>query len=203
MRFLSSSRHVAVLAAALLVGADAWAAETAAPPARADFQDAETGLAFSAPPPLVVGGQRDHRGHDFVIEVDTSDSSLPRAGTSKSLCAVGVKTQPEEVQALSQEALSSPEMVAETLESMRTTLGFMGSVVDIRPVDFGGGARGVAAVTTPHLGPDHANVRQFIAIAETPAYRISLSCATTAAAIDRARPLFDALVGTLRIEGSR
>lgn len=179
------------------------AAEPAASPAQRDFHDAETGLSFSAPPPLVIGGRRDHRGHDFVVEVDSADPALPRAGTSKSLCGVGVKTQPEEVQALKQETLSSPEMVEETLESMRTTLGFMGSVVAIQPVDFGGGARGVAAVTTPHVGPDHANVRQYIAIAETPAYRISLSCATTAAAIDKARPLFDALVVTLRIEGSR
>lgn len=180
-----------------------FAAENPAPPARPDFRDEETGFAFTAPSPLVIGKRRGHRGHDFVVEVHSADPALPRAGTSKSLCGAALKTQPEEVRALDQATLSSQEIVDETLESMRTTLGFMGSVVAIAPIDFGGSVRGVAAVTTPHIGPDHANVRQYIAIAETPAYRISLSCATTAAAIDRALPLFEALVGTLRIEPAR
>jgi TonB family protein len=167
-------------------------------PRTQSFHDAETGLAFTVPPPLVLGKRRGHPGHDFVIEVDSTE--LPRAGTSKSLCGVGLKTQPDEVQALDQATLSSPDMVDETLESMRLTLGMMGRVDAIVPIAFGGGVRGVAAVTTPRLGPDHDKVRQYIAIAETPAYRISLSCATTAAAIDRARPLFEALLGSMRIE---
>jgi hypothetical protein len=187
------------MAAALFAScAQAGEAGAGASPASVQFHDAETGLAFTAPPSLVIGKRRGHPGHDFVIEVDSAD--LPRAGTSKSLCGVGLKTQPDEVQALDQTALSSPEMVDETLESMRLTLGMMGRVDAIAPVDFGGGVRGVAAVTTPRFGPDHDNVRQYIAIAETPAYRISLSCATTAAAIDTARPLFEALIGSLRIE---
>ncbi|BCP51655.1 hypothetical protein K32_02720 [Kaistia sp. 32K] len=202
MRFSGLSRRVVLLAAvAVVVGTDAMAAETPAPPVRRDFHDAETGLAFTVPPALVLGERRGHPGHDFVVNVDSPD--LPRAGTSKSLCGVGVKTQPEEVQAFDQATLTSPEMIEETMESMRTTLGFMGRIEAIDPVDFGAGVRGVATIVIPHLGPDHANVRQYIAIAETPAYRISLSCATTAAAIDKARPLFDALVGTLRIENAR
>lgn len=179
------------------------AAEIPAPPVNRDFHDEATGLAFTAPSPLVIGKRRGHRGHDFVIEIDSADPSLPRAGTSKSLCGAALKTQPDEVQALDQAALNDPEMIERQIESVRSTLTLMGRVDSIEPLDFGNGVRGVAAIAVPHFGPDHANVRQFIAIAETPAYRISLSCATTAAALDKARPLFEALVGSLRIETAR
>ena len=192
--------------AMLVVGlntAVSLAAENPAPPARSDFRDEETGFAFTAPSPLVIGKRRGHRGHDFVVEVHSADPALPRAGTSKSLCGAALKTQPEEVRALDQAALNNPEMLERQVESVRSTLMLMGRVDAIEPLDFGNGVRGVAAIAVPHFGPDHANVRQFIAIAETPAYRISLSCATTAAAIDRALPLFEALVGTLRIEPAR
>ncbi|WP_029074369.1 hypothetical protein [Kaistia adipata] len=192
-------RGAAVVATALLAsGAQAGEAGAGSAPASADFRDAETGLAFTVPPSLVLGKRRGHRGHDFVVQVDST--MLPRAGTSKSLCGVGLKRQPDEVQALDQATLSSSDMVEETLESMRLTLGMLGRVDAIGAVDFGGGLRGVAAVTTPSFGPDHDGIRQYIAIAETPAYRISLSCATTAAALDEARPLFEALLGSLRIE---
>jgi len=179
------------------------AAETSATPARMDFRDPETGLAFTAPSPLVIGKRRGHRGHDFVIEIHSDDPALPRAGTSKSLCGAALKTQPEEVRALDQAALNDPEMLQGQVESVRSTLALMGRVGSIEPLDFGNGVRGVAAVLTPHFGPDHANVRQYIALAETPAYRISLSCATTAPALDRARPLFEALIRTLRIDAER
>lgn len=179
------------------------AAETSAPPVRPDYYDTATGLAFDAPPPLVIGKRRGHPGHDFIIEIQSADPSLPRAGTSKSLCGVGLKTQPDEVQGLDQAALNDPEMIERQLQSVRATLTLMGGVDSIERLAFGKGVEGVVAITTPHFGPDHANVRQWIAIAETPAYRISLSCATTAAALGKARPLFEALAGSLRIEAAR
>ena len=176
------------------------AAKIPAPPVNRDFHDEATGLAFTAPSPLVIGKRRGHRGHDFVIEIDSADPSFPRAGTSKSLCGVGLKTQPDEVQALDQASLIAPEMIERQMQSMRSSLGLLGHVDFVEAVAFGGGLRGVAVVTTPRFGPGHAHVRQYIAIAETPAYRISLSCATTGTAIDKALPLFEALVGSLRIE---
>ncbi|WEK51751.1 MAG: hypothetical protein P0Y66_07175 [Candidatus Kaistia colombiensis] len=199
---------VAILSAAALailpgvVGRGA-AAEVPARPIRTNFRDDATGLAFSAPASLVIGKRRGHRGHDFIIEVDSVDPELPRAGTSKSLCGVGLKTQPDDVRALDPAALNAPEMIEQQVAAVRLTLGMMGRVNAVAPMGFGNGVRGVAAIVMPQFGPDHAKVRQFIAIAETPAYRISLSCATTAAAIDKARPLFEALVGSLRIETAR
>jgi hypothetical protein len=196
-------RVTAILAIGLHTAVSLAAVESPPPPAQLDFRDAETGFAFTAPSPLVIGKRRGHRGHDFVVEIHSADTSLPRAGTSKSLCGAALKTQPEEVRALDQTTLNDPEMLERQVESVRSSLTLMGRVDSVEPLDFGHGVRGVAAIAIPHFGPDHANVRQYIAIAETPAYRISLSCATTAAAIGKALPLFEALVGSLRIETTR
>ena len=203
---LRARRCGVVLTALLAVGIGAVAtagaaAKIPAPPVNRDFHDEATGLAFTAPSPLVIGKRRGHHGHDFVIDVDSQ--KIPRAGTSKNLCGVGLKTQPDEVQALDQASLIAPEMIDRQMQSMRSSLGLLGHIDFVEPVAFGGGLRGVAALTTPRFGRGHAHVRQYVAIAETPAYRISLSCATTATAIDRALPLFEALVGTLRIEPVR
>jgi hypothetical protein len=180
--------------------APAWA-DSGAPAWQRAFHDYSTGLVFEVPAPLVIGKRRGHARHDLVIEIDSAD--LPKAGSSASLCAVALKEQSEDVRALDQAALNTPEMLEQLTQSMRLTLKLLGRVETIRPLGFGNGVPGAAAVITPTLGPDHENVRQYIAIADTPTYRISLSCATTAAAIGRASPLFEALAGSIRIEAAR
>jgi hypothetical protein len=195
------SLAVVLAAVAAVTVASAGAAESGAPSWQRAFHDYSTGLVFEVPAPLVIGKRRGHARHDLVIDIDSAD--LPKAGSSASLCAVALKEQPEDIRALDQAALNTPEMLEQLTQSMRLTLKLLGRVETIRPLGFGNGVPGAAAVITPTLGPDHENVRQYIAIADTPTYRISLSCATTAAAIGRASPLFEALAGSIRIEAAR
>lgn len=198
-----SAVSLAAVLAAVTTGtvASAGAAETGAPSWQRAFHDYSTGLVFEVPAPLVIGKRRGHARHDLIIDIDSAD--LPKAGTSASLCSVALKEQPEDVRALDQAALNTPEALEHLKQSMRLTVKLLGRIETIEPLSFGNGVHGAVAVITPTLGPDHENVRQYIAIADTPTYRISLSCATTAAALGKARPLFDALVGSLRIVTDR
>lgn len=199
---LRDARLSAVLLLAALVATGNPVLAAGEEPAwRRVFQDPSTGLAFEVPPTFVIGKRRSHARHDLVVDIDSD--SLPRAGTSGSLCSVALKEQPEEVRSLDPAVLNAPEAIEQLTQSMRSAMSLLGDVESIGPVAFGKGGEGVAAIVRPRIGPDHDKIRQYIAMADTPTYRITLSCATTAPAIGKARPLFDALVGSVRIDAAR
>lgn len=174
-------------------------------PARSDadgqrqFSDAATGLLFSVPAPLEIGGQHTRPSMPLIVDVTNPEPSPRYAGKSDSLCKVALKSQPLAMADVPQRALNSPEAIANLKSAIESTISILGVIERVTPIDLGDGVKGQEAVYWPKIGPDHERVRLYMALGDTPNYRISLTCATVVDDMPKALPLFRGIAGTIAL----
>ncbi|WP_420212438.1 energy transducer TonB family protein [Burkholderia aenigmatica] len=163
------------------------------------FSDAMTGLSFSVPVPLQLGERHTRPSMPLVVDV-TNPEPVPRyAGKSNSLCAVALKSQSSAMADVSQRELNSPEAIANLKASIESTISILGVIERMSPIELGGGVKGQETVYSPKIGPDHERVRLYMALGDTPSYRISLTCATYVEDMPKALPLFRSIVKTMAL----
>jgi len=167
------------------------------------FSDAMTGLSFSVPVPLQVGERHTRPSMPLIVDV-TNPEPVPRyAGKSDSLCAVALKSQSSALADVPQRELNSPEAIANLKASIESTISILGVIERVMPIEFGGGVMGQETVYSPKIGPDHERVRLYMALGDTPNYRVSLTCATYVEDMPKALPLFRSIAGTISLAKPR
>ncbi|VWC51197.1 energy transducer TonB [Burkholderia lata] len=167
------------------------------------FSDAMTRLSFAVPAPLRVGGRHARPSMPLIVDV-TNPEPVPRyAGISDSLCAVAVKSQSSAMADVPQRELNSPEAIANLKASIESTISILGVIERVTPIDLGGGVKGQETVYSPKIGPDHERVRLYMALGDTPNYRVSLTCATYVEDMPTALPLFRRIAGTISVAKPR
>lgn len=151
------------------------------------FEDAATGFAFRAPPGFVEAPTTRAR-FDAGVAVDVTGGFPPIAGTSKHLCEAGFKAAAQNAR-LTQRQINARAADPKRLEQVKVILGVAFDVTAIRP-DGAGEVLGAEIEAKPKIGPDHENIRVYLAIFETPKGRTTLICATTKDAWAKALPMF-------------
>ncbi|VWD11875.1 hypothetical protein BLA39750_03284 [Burkholderia lata] len=167
------------------------------------FSDVMTGLSFAVPMPLQVGARHARPSMPLIVDV-TNPEPVPRyAGKSDNLCAVSLKSQSAALADVPQRELDSPEAMANLKASIESTISILGVIEHVTPIDLGGGVKGQETVYSPKIGPDHERVRLYMALGDTPNYRIGLTCATYVEDMPKALPLFRSIAGTISLAKPR
>lgn len=97
----------------------------------------------------------------------------------------------------------SPEAIANLKASIESTISILGVIERVTPIDLGGGVKGQETVYSPKVGPNHERVRLYMALGDTPNYRIGLTCATCVEDMPQALPLFGGIAGTISLAKPR
>lgn len=165
-------------------------------------RDAATGLTFTAPAELETTGKVDPPGTETVKYnlVSRVADRIPNAPGS-ALCHIGFRAWAKDHPRYgwSQEKLNGDAMFGELGATLRSQLETAGKVIeDTQTLDMKG-AKAVEIIAAPTSGPDFENVLHYAAFTDTPTGRITLSCATTRAAMATARPVFNALAQTAQV----
>ena len=146
-----------------------------------------TGFRLYVPAPLQIVNPRSDAKHDILVDILSTTNVPPLAGTGKTLCDVGFKATTVK---LTQAEINDQKAIDVKIGAMKAIqVLLLGSVKQTVVFDHKG-AKGVEFVIAPGVGPDHASSRQYIALIDLPEGRISMSCATTLAAMPGAMPLF-------------
>ncbi|MGF9563462.1 TonB family protein [Neorhizobium sp. JUb45] len=165
-------------------------------------KDDATGLTFTTPAELESTGKVDPPGTETVKYnlISTAPDRIPNAPGS-ALCQLGFRAWAKDHPRYgwSQEKLNGDAMFGELGTTLRSQLETAGKVIeDTQTIDMKD-AKAVEIVAAPTSGPDFENVLHYAAFTDTPTGRITLSCATTRAAMSAARPVFKALAQTVQI----
>ncbi|MFF8798563.1 MULTISPECIES: hypothetical protein [unclassified Methylobacterium] len=162
------------------------------PAAGDNFIDPRTGFSVSVPDGFAVGSPRKDANHEILVDIVSLTGQPPVAGRSKALCAAGFRRNPEG-SISSQSELNSREGIRERAAQARTILATQGleteTVDPIPSTDFAG----FEIVSIPTTGPDHRNVRIYMAVMDRVIGRTDVVCATTKQALPGALPLFRAI----------
>ncbi len=155
--------------------------------------DAATGFGIDPPAPFTVEVSAS-LAEDRAFSIRSSTGMPPAAGTG-ALCRAGFKAIPAAPgadQAALNAKVDRPEVRAEMLKPLKPRY-----VIEREEIIIVKGLRGVAYVATPRSGPNAADVRVVMSFLETPKGRISLTCATPAASLEAALPVFETIRASL------
>lgn len=158
--------------------------------------DQRNGWSITVPANLAVLGARERPGFVGVVSVGANAQGPRPLPGSKRLCDIALRDQQPGLAARSQAQLNlaaHQEGIARILTAGHADRA---SVTSPAAVTFGRGVQGQEVVLTPADAPDS---RRYVALADTPVYRLAVTCGTVADDIDRALPLFRALAARLII----
>lgn len=161
------------------------------------FTDPGTGFAVTVPDGFVFRPPRKDANHEVLVEITSRSGHSPVAGRSEALCAAGFRRFPAGSVASQAELNALParkRMVSETREVLATQ-GLRTESVDSIP---GSDFAGFEVISTPTAGPDHRNVRIYMAVMDRVIGRTDLVCATTKHALPDAMPIFRAIRDGIR-----
>ncbi|HEV2542103.1 MAG TPA: hypothetical protein VGU70_05000 [Methylobacterium sp.] len=162
-------------------------------PARAEaFTDPSTGFSVTVPAGFAIRSQRTDPNHEILVDIVSETGQPPVAGRSEALCAAGFRrNQPGAVS--SQAELNALPALRERVAEARTILAGQGlqteTVESIKSSEFAG----FEVISVPTSGPDHRNVRIYMAIMDRVIGRIDIVSATTKQALPDALPMFRAI----------
>lgn len=165
----------------------------------ARFNDPDRGVAFHLPAPLTVLAPRARPGHLWIVGIGTRAKAPPPVPGQSRVCDVGLQTQSPDWQGVDQAGLNGSTHRARLDGELRLGAGRANTASDPASLMFGTAAHGREIVVIPADRPDE---RHYLAVADTPQYRMTLTCATDAAHLERALPLFRAIADNLRIAPS-
>jgi len=160
------------------------------------YEDMVTGFVIDPPAPFEIDtATPGPTGVRASIRSTTGEPPVPSAGGA--LCEVLYETNDANA-ALTQEQINEATQAMWRREQVTATISGQMDILDVSYFGIGE-VRGMELVVTPKSGPGAADVRLVLSMAETPKARFVLSCATTAAAIDSALPLFQSIRDTARM----
>ncbi|WP_156635348.1 hypothetical protein [Methylobacterium sp. Leaf123] len=144
---------------------------------------------MTVPDGFATRSPRQDPNHEILIDIVSLTGQPPVAGRSEALCAAGFRrNQPGAVS--SQDALNALPALRDRVVEARTVLASQGleteTVDPIQSSDFAG----FEIVSIPTTGPDHRNVRLYMAIMDRVIGRSDIVCATTKPALPSALPVF-------------
>lgn len=174
---------VAILAGAMLMLAPAQAQTRAS-----ELFAVTLGSPFKVTPSV-------HSGNDRTLAI-TSSAERPRpSNTDKVLCKAAFKAAPQNG-TLTQAAINAHVQDGKWRQAARTALGQVFKLEPETPF-MDKGIAGIEFVGAPAAGPDASRVRVYLTLAETPAGRTSLSCATFVEDLPAALPVFRTVRGAI------
>lgn len=165
----------------------------------ARFNDLERGIAFHVPAPLNVLPPRARPGYAWIVGVAPRADEPPMVAGQSRLCDVGLQRQGTDWQGLDQAQFNDLAHQARLNAELHTGAGAGNVTAAPDAVTFGEHIWGREILVTPG---DRPGERHYLAVADTPQYRMTLTCATDAAHVERALPLFRAIASNLRIAAS-
>ncbi len=156
------------------------------------FTDPSTGFSVTVPAGFAIRSPRKDPNHETLVDIVSLTGQPPVAGSSEAICAAGFRRNPEGGLS-SQAELNALPALRERVAETRTILAGRGleteTVESIRSSEFAG----FEIVSIPTTGPDHRNVRIYMAIMDRVIGRIDIVCATTKQALPSALPVFRAI----------
>ncbi|GJE71321.1 hypothetical protein CHKEEEPN_2867 [Methylorubrum podarium] len=157
-----------------------------------EFTDPATGFSVTVPAGFAIRPPRKDPNHETLVDIVSLTGQPPVAGRSHALCAAGFRRNPEG-SVSSQAELNALPALKERVAQARTILAGQGleteTVDSIKSSEFAG----FEIVSIPTSGPDHRNVRIYMAILDRVIGRIDVVCATTKHALPSALPVFRAI----------
>jgi hypothetical protein len=167
----------------------------AALPARA-YDDMVSGFGIDPPSPFEVTDATP--GPTALrIGIGSTTGEPPIAGNGKYVCELSYETSDINA-ALTQEQINEATQSMWRREQVTSSIDAQMSIDNVAYFSIDD-VRGMELVLTPKVGPDAANVRLVLSLAETPKARFVQSCATSAAALEAALPQFRAIRNTARL----
>ncbi len=158
------------------------------------YQDPSRRFTVSAPATLYIQGTRERPGFLHVVGIASHAAGpQPLPGRSR-ICDMGLRAQREDLRTQDQATLNGADHQAALANYLSRSYAPMGAVALPAGLAFGTTASGREIVVTPK---DEPHERRYIAMADTPDYRIIVSCATRDTDVDRALPLFRAIAANL------
>ncbi len=151
------------------------------------MKDEATGLAVAPPAPFVTsrGGMA---SQDVVINIVSSTGVPPSGNSNGVLCGVAFKAAPanaELTQAQINALVSEPDWLAGAKAKMSAVFDFTAEqLVELA------GVTGAEFWARPKIGPRASETSVYLAMFETPKGRTTMSCATTLAKSEEAKPHF-------------
>ncbi|HRJ69720.1 MAG TPA: hypothetical protein PK812_08930 [Beijerinckiaceae bacterium] len=176
-------RLFAALLAVVLIGVPAAAQSD--PAAR---------FAARPPAPFTVAPSS-HPGNDRALVINSRSGKPTAANADGTLCKAAFKAAPSNAK-LSQQQINGMMSTPEWRQNARAALEQAFSV-NSGAVFSQAGVSGLEFVGTPKIGPGAAKTRVYLSMAETPAGRTTLSCATLASELETALPVFRAIRASL------
>ena len=131
------------------------------------------------------------------IGIGSMTGEPPIAGNGKYVCELSYETSDINA-ALTQDEINEATQSMWRREQVTTSIGAQMTIDNVAYFSVGE-VHGMELVLTPKYGPDAANVRLVLSLAETPKARFVQSCATSAAALEAALPQFRAIRDTARL----
>lgn len=157
-----------------------------------EFTDPATGFSVTVPDGFAIRPPRQDTNHETLVDIVSLTGQPPVAGRSEALCAAGFRRNPKGAIA-SQDALNALPALRNRVAEARQVLNGQGlkteTVEPIHSRDFAG----FEIVSIPTTGPDHRNVRIYMAIMDRVIGRTDIVCATTKQALPSALPVFRAI----------
>ncbi|MBU4611417.1 hypothetical protein IMZ29_13025 [Achromobacter sp. GG226] len=162
------------------------------------YEDSRNGWSVTVPATLTILGPRTRPGFVSVLSVGAKpEGPQPVPGTTR-LCDIALRPQQPALAERNQAQLNQGTHQATIAETLLAGYGARGEITSPDHVTFGRAVRGQEMQLTPTDAPE---TRRYVALADTPAYRLAVTCGTTAEDIDRALPLFRALAARLVVDG--
>lgn len=172
---------IGILAMSLVTGMSARAGER--------FSDPATGFNLELPDGFAIKNRRNDANHDVLVDIVSLNGEPPVAGTSAAVCAAGFKQGPPGFKP-SLEELNRPSAMEYMATESRRLLANSGlDVQSVEKIDRSDLA-GFEFTMIPGNGPDHRNIRIYMAIMDRPDGRTDVVCATTRAALPSALGVF-------------
>ncbi|MEH3144335.1 MAG: hypothetical protein PGN34_03070 [Methylobacterium frigidaeris] len=144
---------------------------------------------MTVPDGFVLKSPRSDASHDVLIEVVSLTGEPPVAGRDEAVCAAGFKRFADGTVA-SQDELNAQPARRTMADAVLATLRSQGLAPEVLQGIPGTAFAGVEVVSKPTAGPDHQNVRIYMAIMDRVVGRTNIVCATTRQALPDAIPVF-------------
>ncbi len=159
------------------------------------LEDKDHRVRFQVPPPFDIESPRSRPGHAWIVGVTSSDATLAPLPGQTRVCDVSLQVQRPEWRTLTRDQLTAPAHMDRIEATLRADVHAQDAVSLPMNVRFGRVSTGREIVVTPRHRPAE---RHYLAIADTPDYRLSMACASTEDHFARALPLFRAIAHSVQ-----
>ncbi|WP_176038690.1 hypothetical protein [Brucella tritici] len=165
--------------------------------------DEKTGFTVEVATPFKLGQPRSERNYEQIIGVESLLKTPPHVGKRSHLCEIGFEASAARDAKRSQAELNASNAIRIRTNAMVKIQNMLQGRVEKTETFEQDGATGVEFIVAPGIGPNHAGVRQYIAMVDRPAGRITVTCATYATAMLKALNAFRQIRDGARLEAKK